>query len=246
MRVAEFTPRLKKYETIVAALQARIADGTYPPGSMLPSETQIMAEFDVARPTAARVFELLRLQGWIEAHQGKGRFVTGVPAPARGIPDRAAALLALEVDGRVRVLDVARRAAPNRAMAALELESATPVVVRRWLTTVAEVGPVELATAYVPVELAVGTDVGSIDPLPDGLLRHLAARKQIGFTHATERISARMATAEESTLLELARRECVLTSLLAAHDRTGRPVVALDLVHVPTRIELEDSFPITL
>lgn len=246
LRVAELTPRLKKYETIIAALQARIADGTYPPGSMLPSETQVMAEFDVARPTAARVFELLRLQGWIEAHQGRGRFVRGVPAPARAIPDRAGVLLADEVDAQVRVLDVSRRDAPSRAMAALELEAGTKVIVRRWLTTVDELGPIELAIAYIPLAVADGTDVGSIHRLPDGLLRHLATRKNIGFTHATERISARPATAEESTLLEIGRRECVLTTLLAAHDQTGRPVVAFDVVLPPTRHELEDAFPLIL
>jgi len=240
------TRRQAKYESVVAALQSRIADGTYPPGSMLPSETQLMAEFEISRQTAVRVFELLRLLGWIEAQAGKGRFARGVPAPIRDTPDRAGALLVDEVTSQVRVLDVARRAAPSRALAMLDLEPGAAVVIRRWLTTVDGLGPVELATAYVPAELAAGTDVGSIEPLPGGVLRHLAVRKRLSFVRATEQTSARPATAEESSLLEVDPHECLLSLLLAAHERSGRPVVAFDVLIPPTRMVLEDEYPLTL
>jgi GntR family transcriptional regulator len=39
---------------IVAELQRRIESGEYPPGSLLPSEHQLSAEFGTARPTVAR------------------------------------------------------------------------------------------------------------------------------------------------------------------------------------------------
>ena len=71
------------------------------------------------------------------------------------------------------------------------------MVARRWLITVDEVGPVELGTAYVPADLADGTGIGSPEPLPEGLLRHLTVRKRIEVDNATQRVSARPATADE-------------------------------------------------
>jgi GntR family transcriptional regulator len=238
----EYAP--PKYVVIVNAIQERIENGTYPPGVMLPSETALLQEFDASRPTVVRALEILRQAGWIDTQQGKGRFVRAKPAEPRRMPSHAAALLADEVGSQVRIIDVTEMAAPVRAASALGVIEGAPVVVRRRLISMEGVGPVELASAYIPVDLAEGTDIRSPEPLPEGLLRHLAARKGVEFHHVTERISARTITAEEATLLDLRRRECVLTALFAACDRDGTPAFALDVVMPPTRHELEDSFPI--
>jgi len=104
---------------------------------------------------------------------------------------------------------------------------------------------VEAGTAYVPVDLATGTDVGTSSALPEGLLQHLAARKGVEFDHATERISARLPSADEAALLEIGRRDPVLTVLLGVCDRAGRPLVAVDVLLPAARHELEDVFPLT-
>src|SRR4051794_10935682 len=88
-----------KYAVIVNALQARIEDGTYAPGAMLPSETAFMAEFNTSRVTVVRALELLRNDGWIDSEKGRGRFVRAVkPAESRAMPAHAAALLSDEVE----------------------------------------------------------------------------------------------------------------------------------------------------
>src|SRR6266511_2902959 len=73
----EVTP--PKYVAIINALQARIEDGTYPAGGLLPSESTLTREFAAARPTVVRALEYLRQQGWIESRQGRCRFVLGRP-----------------------------------------------------------------------------------------------------------------------------------------------------------------------
>ena len=40
-----------KYAQVVAEIKQRIERGTYPPGSLLPSEHQLVAEFGISRPT---------------------------------------------------------------------------------------------------------------------------------------------------------------------------------------------------
>ncbi len=234
-----------KYVTIVNAVQDRIENGTYPPGSLLPSETVLMMEFGAARTTVVRGLEFLRQQGWIEGRQGKGRFVLGRPARAsRRSPEQTYALLDAAETAGVQLLDVGPVPAPPRAASTLNFAPDTPVVARRRLVVVDEVGPVELGTAYVPVDLAAGTDVGESGPLPEGLLRHLAVRKGIEFDHVTERISARLPSATEAELLKIGRRDPLLTVLLGVCDRGGRPLVAVDVVLPAARHELEDVFPL--
>jgi GntR family transcriptional regulator len=237
----EFAP--PKYAQIVNTLQARIEDGAYAAGTMLPSETDLMGEFGVSRPTVVRAFEVLRQDGWIDTRQGKGRFVRGKP-PQRGMPEHVAAVLAGEVDARVRLLNARQVPAPPRAAWALGIDEGTPVMLRRWLVVVDGIGPVELCTAYAPVDVAEGTRLGEPELLPEGLVRHLADRKRVQFDQGTQRISARPATTEESRLLEVGRRECMLTMLLALYDRERRPVVVVDVVMPPSRHELADAFPV--
>ncbi|MFI7043955.1 GntR family transcriptional regulator [Streptosporangium sandarakinum] len=56
-----------KYAQLVQTLQRRIEAGTYPPGSLLPSENQLIQEFGVSRPTVVAALRVLREQGWIES-----------------------------------------------------------------------------------------------------------------------------------------------------------------------------------
>lgn len=234
-----------KYVVIVNAIQRRIEDGTYPPGSKIPSETELVAEFATSRPVVVRALGLLQQEGWIEPQQGRGRFVRGRPASARPAPPRVAGLLDRDETAGVAVISAGPMLAPHRAAAALDVGPDTPVIARQ-LLVVAELGPVELATVYAPVELAAGTAMASREPIPAGLLRHLARRKGVVFDHATERISARPATAEEADLLKLGEGDCLLTALVSVRDRAGAPQLAIDAAIPPTRHEIEDAFPVSL
>ena len=76
----DYTP--PKYAQVVAEIQRRIETGDYPPGTLLPSEHQLVTEFGVSRPTIVRALTALRQDGWIETQQGRGSFVRGRPALA--------------------------------------------------------------------------------------------------------------------------------------------------------------------
>jgi DNA-binding GntR family transcriptional regulator len=66
------TPR---YREIEQAIRARIADGTYPPGSALPSEDALAAEFGVTRPTVRAGLAELRASDAVTVISGRGAFV---------------------------------------------------------------------------------------------------------------------------------------------------------------------------
>ncbi|WP_030318122.1 GntR family transcriptional regulator [Streptomyces sp. NRRL B-3229] len=61
-----------KGAVILATLRSRIADGEYQPGSNLPAQRALAAEFDVSRDTIQRVLGVLEDDGWIESRQGSG------------------------------------------------------------------------------------------------------------------------------------------------------------------------------
>jgi DNA-binding GntR family transcriptional regulator len=63
------------YRQIAAIVAARIADGTYLPNRLVPSEAAICDEFGVSRRTARSAYELLIKQGLIVTAPGKGTFV---------------------------------------------------------------------------------------------------------------------------------------------------------------------------
>src|SRR5580698_83474 len=71
-----------KYAQVVGEIKRRIETGTYPAGSLLPSEHQLVEAFGVSRPTIVKALSSLRQDGWIETQQGRGSFVRGRPALA--------------------------------------------------------------------------------------------------------------------------------------------------------------------
>ncbi|WP_245855048.1 hypothetical protein [Micromonospora wenchangensis] len=65
---------------------------------------------------------------------------------------------------------------------------------RRRRRTVSEAGPVDLVSTFVPVDIAVGTDITKPDPIPGGLLDLIARHKGLRADYATERMTARGST----------------------------------------------------
>ncbi len=63
------------YQQIAAILRDRIEAGAIPPGRAVPSETQLMQEFGVARLTARKAVRVLADEGLVEVVTGRGVYV---------------------------------------------------------------------------------------------------------------------------------------------------------------------------
>jgi DNA-binding GntR family transcriptional regulator len=63
------------YRRIASDLRARIEGGEASPGTLLPSESALMATYGVSRGTARQAFADLESAGLVVSVQGKGRFV---------------------------------------------------------------------------------------------------------------------------------------------------------------------------
>jgi DNA-binding GntR family transcriptional regulator len=69
------------YRKIADALRRRITNGKYPPGSLLPTEHELCAAFDISRHTARDALRILTDEGLIERRRGAGSIVSAI---ARG------------------------------------------------------------------------------------------------------------------------------------------------------------------
>ncbi|WP_405145885.1 GntR family transcriptional regulator [Sphaerisporangium sp. NBC_01403] len=239
----EYTP--PKYAQLIAEMERRIESGEYPPGSPLPSEHQLMAEFGMARPTVVKALGVLRDNGWIVTQQGKGRFVRGRPAlsagqhprTGRGLLDRK------ELPATTRLVSAGPVKAPRRIASYLGADEGASVVLRK---TVVHQGdePSEIVAVWVPAHLAEGTALAEPGELAHGVRRLVESAAGVGLDHIIEHMTARNPTKEERDLLGVPGSAALLDLFAVACDATGKAWVVLETVLPGDRHELEDAYPI--
>ncbi|MER7506656.1 GntR family transcriptional regulator [Nonomuraea pusilla] len=234
----DFAP--PKYAQVMKAIQERIESGEYAPGDMLPSETQLVRELGVGRTTVVRALQTLAMQGWIEREHGRGSFVKGRPeSEAETVrPGLAAAEQGETPDSLV---EVARVPAPRQVAKLLGVAERTPVVMRKRVARQADlVSAVE--TVWIPLEIALGTDLDKPEPLRGGIRRHLQAVKHLRFDRVTERLLARKPAKDEAELL--GSTNPVLGVTATVHDAAGDVLLAMSLALPGSLHELEDVYKV--
>jgi DNA-binding transcriptional regulator YhcF (GntR family) len=78
--VIEFAPDQPRWRQVAQVIRDRIANGTYPPRSRVPSVLQLQAEFGIAAATGQKVHRALREERLIYTEPGLGSFVADRPA----------------------------------------------------------------------------------------------------------------------------------------------------------------------
>lgn len=208
----------------------------------MPSENQLAAEFGASRSTVLKALSILRQDGWIESHQGRGHLVRGRPR-GRVSPGYAREALGQSETAGVELLHVGPVLASAQIAAALRIPEGTPVYERR-RRTVVEGEPVDLVHVFVPVEIAVGTEIAKPEPIPAGLLAHIELRKGHRGDYVEERLTCRAATPDEADVLAVSAGEPVLHVVLSVHEAAGLPLAAALLVMPGSRHEIEDAYPL--
>ncbi|GAA1857146.1 GntR family transcriptional regulator [Asanoa iriomotensis] len=226
------------YRQIADYLRGEVERGEREPGAQLPSESQLMSAYNVSRVTARRALGVLVTEGLVVAEHGRGWFVRRRPPVKRLGSDRfsrraegkAAFTVDMEASNRrfrVDVLDVGRGPAPIEATTRLGLDAGAETVVRRRLYF-AEDQPIEVATSYIPLDVADGTPIDQPNPGPGGIYARMED-KGMTFDRYEEEISARMPTQEETRLLRLPPGSPVM-HLVRTAIADGRPVEVCDTV----------------
>ncbi|MEV8398783.1 winged helix-turn-helix domain-containing protein [Streptomyces niveus] len=77
----DWQPEIPRWRQVYALLEERIDNGTYPPGSRLPSAHDLVEETGIGQVTAKRVLRELRQSGLAYMEPGIGTFVARLPEP---------------------------------------------------------------------------------------------------------------------------------------------------------------------
>lgn len=72
------------WRQVAAIIAERIADGTYPAGTKVPSVVELSTEFSIASSTVQKVFAHLKTEGFIRTEVGLGSFVADQPPSVKG------------------------------------------------------------------------------------------------------------------------------------------------------------------
>ncbi|MEU2471987.1 GntR family transcriptional regulator [Streptomyces sp. NPDC012842] len=202
-----------KYRQVADALRREIDNGMYPPGSRLPSESELSARFDASRNTVRSGLGLLVSQGLVSSSQGLGYEVTkhevfelnasrfeNLNFPQNGdaySTDVTAAGRRPHQTFKVEILPT-----PADVSERLKVDPGARAVLRFCHRYVDDV-PWSTQATYYPAWLADAaprlTEPGDI---AEGTTRYLAAHgtEQVGYF---DEISTRMPTPDEARLLEI-------------------------------------------
>jgi GntR family transcriptional regulator len=224
------------FRQIAARLRQAIMAGEYGRGDVLPTAAVFASRFGTSEGTVQRACDQLRSEGLIRTRSGRGTIVNPVPVivrdaaarqrrsvreegQARGAFDAELRRLGLEPRSDV---ETGHDAAPDEVTSILGTEpGATPVYRRRKMYASGE--PVQLATSWIPADVAQAAGVERPDTGVGGLYSRLA---DAGYAPArfTENIRVRVPEEDEAGFLQVDADQRVYVITRTARAADGRPV----------------------
>ena len=155
MNVRESTAR-PLYDELARILRERILTGSYPPGSKIPSESELMENTGLSRSTVRHALDVRVDEGLLIKRRGQGAFVTDFPAIDAPRPAFTSFTAEMEKRGHAvttRTVDAGPAAAPHGVAAFLETDGAAELT---WIMRLRYVDgePVCLESTYLPAAFA--------------------------------------------------------------------------------------------
>lgn len=237
-----------KYQQIADRLRDQIDSGVLQPGERLPSEPDLVRQFDASRNTVRLALALLTNQGLVVTRQGLGTFVTEPARPFTALLSRVPVQPAVQT--RSTVLPEVSRSdtepetsrqiveqAPASASVAekLEITTGVMVVVRRTSGTIGDV-PWMMMASYFPLDIAQGTPLEQAGEIEGGSIKLLAdlGYAQVGFV---DEIGARMPNGREFAFFGLGTGTPVVVVNRTAYAQ-DRPIRMTRYVYRADRVRL--------
>jgi GntR family transcriptional regulator len=208
-----------RYRELAIELRAAVDAGTFPPGSHLPSESELGQTYGVARGTVRQAFAVLAADGLISTRKGARRVVLAQPRlqgfdELRSFSQWATAIG--EAPGG-HVVDLVRRGATGPEAEQLGTDRVYHLTRVRTLSG----RPVMIERTTYPER--IGALVASMDTEHDSITDRL---RELGvlFANAAHTLNAVVATAEDARLLSIRPRVPLMRELRLSTDPDGAPL----------------------
>ena len=229
---------LAPYACVKKYLKEGLAAGRWTPGALMPSETELVAEFGVSRMTVNRALRELRAEGLVDRSQGIGTFAARLSRLSSTLTIRD---LHEEIESRghrhhAEVHLKREERAPRELAERLGLAAGAPVF--HSLIVHHDNGvPLQCEDRYVNPACAPGyLQVDFTRITPTHYLLEVAPLWEAQYA-----IEASAPTAKEARLLGIGRGDACLVVVRRTASR-GVPITLARLVHPGSRYQLEGSF----
>jgi DNA-binding GntR family transcriptional regulator len=242
---------MTRWQDVADQLREQIGRGHYPPGSLIPKITDLTSAHQVSRITVRKAIAQLSAEGLVEPVRRRGTIVRDRSARQR--ITRSRTVYRDEIGyyfdpvaqpwRALRAPAIGWGPAPYDIAPALGVAAGTEILIRdRVMGDPATGLAIQLATSYLPADLARGTILADIDTGPGGIYDRL---EEMGYGPLTwhEAVSARMPTPDEADLRDLRPGIPVLRIV-----RTTQSPLGLVLEINDTRLNAEHyeiGYPIT-
>lgn len=211
------------YSQLKELLRGRILDGTYPPHSRMPSESELGQAFGVSRITVRQALGDLQKEGLIFKIHGKGTFVAKPKAfqnvsTLQGLAE-SMSQMGYEVINRLHSLKTLP--ADARVAERLRLEEGAPVTEIKRVRLVNR-EPVSLEVTYVP--RAVGEKLEKADLVARDIFLIIENDCGIALGHADLAIDAVLADADLTRALSVEEGAPIMRIERLTHAADGTPL----------------------
>lgn len=225
--------RTIRYQEIAHTLRDRVHE--VGPGHVLPSESDLSAEFKVSRVTVRRALETLRDEGLVESRQGFGWFVATAPVQQRlhSLDTIESQLEERGVHPQRRILEFAFVDAPPHVAEMLH----TTQVLRVKRLNLADGAPFAVVTVWCPAERGQHLSRRDVERKPFYELLGVELRG------ATQTIGAAAADAGDAALLAVPVGSPVLRCERCTTTAAGDPVLLSEHIFPAHRTEFVVDLP---
>jgi GntR family transcriptional regulator len=236
------------YQQIADRLRDQIDSGTLQPGERLPSEPDLVRQFDASRNTVRLALALLTNQGLVVTRQGLGTFVTEPARPFTALLSRVATQPSVQSvstvlpevsragsEAETSRLFVEKAPASMSVAEKLEVAPGDLVVVRRRSGSIGDI-PWMMMASYFPLDIAEGTPLEQAGEIAGGSIKLLAdmGYAQVGFV---DEIGARMPSTREFSFFGLSTGTPVVVVNRTAYT-PDRPIRMTRYVYRADRVRL--------
>lgn len=220
MNLARYSPL---YQWLAETLREEISQGTYRPGDALPTEHELMRQYNLSSTTVRRAVHDLAREGWIYRKAGKGTFVkrTRLEEHLGRLTSFAEEMQSRGITPTFELLRAEALVPPPEVARALRISPQDKAyLIQRVQRANGE--PIALATGYWCYD--IGERLAREDLSRIHLYEILEQVLYIPLVEADESISAAVADAETARRLDIPRQSPLLVRRRLSYTTEMRPI----------------------
>lgn len=219
--------KIPLYYQLENILREKIVSGHFESGTRIPTELDLIKQYNVSRITVRQALQTLAEEGLIERRQGSGTYVSERKSAKRKFSETIHLtssldeLMALGVDSQIKVLEMNLVEADEHEAEVLQLKTGTPIYRLKRLRF-HDNKPFGLLINYLPKEIAAKLTPSELSG--GALLQTIENKLGIQLDYARQEIKAELSDSYLAEILEVRAGTPLLSFERTVFSEKGTPV----------------------